>query len=206
MLAKDIDVYVRSIKQKLGVRKYMPAKYFSGLKTRAAIRARVNDILTGVYTTDAIPVPRKTSVYTKKYDTELKTGIPKSIMDAVYARGLAAWKSGHRVGATPQQWGHARQKSFAVRGCTWYSADHDLAVRAMKTMSPKDVRAWTRRDSCAKHAHDCCSADSHKKWCTNKTTDKVFKLPRKFSKAACTRGSIRGFTMRASCAPYKGCG
>ena len=32
---------------------------------------------------------------------------------------------------------------------------------------------------------------------------KVFSLPRKFSKLACLLGPIRGFTMRASCAPWK---
>jgi hypothetical protein len=209
MLAKDIDAYVRSVKKSLGIRKYMPVKYFSGLKTKKDIRARMNDIINGngKFKTDAIPVPRKKSVYTKAYENaKIKsTGIPKNALNAVYTRGLGAWKSGHRVGATPQQWGRARQKSFALRGCTWYGPDHDLAVRAMKKMTPQDVRAWTRRDSCARHAHDCCSANSKKKWCTDKTTGKVFKLPRKFSKAACTRGPIRGFTMRASCAPYRGC-
>ena len=32
---------------------------------------------------------------------------------------------------------------------------------------------------------------------------KVFSLPRKFSKLACMMGIIKGFTMRASCAPWK---
>lgn len=215
MLAKDIDVYVRSVKQRLGIRKYMPAKYFSGLKTKKDVRARMNDIMSGNFrATDSVPVPRKRSVYSRdfakafggKTNVSQATGIPKNVLNVVYDRGLAAWKSGHRVGATAQQWGFARQKSFALRGCTFYSADHDLAVRAMKKMNAKNVKAWTSRDSCARHAHDCCSADpSRHKWCTDRTTGKVFKLPRKFTKAACTKGPVRGFTMRASCAPYRGC-
>ena len=32
---------------------------------------------------------------------------------------------------------------------------------------------------------------------------KVFTLPRKFSKLMCLLGPIKGFKMRASCAPYK---
>jgi hypothetical protein len=212
MLAKDIDAYVRAVKQRLGIRKYMPAKYFLGLKTKKAIRARMDDIMRGgtQFQTDSIPVPRKQSTYSRDYAKVFNgkknaTGIPPNVLKTVYNRGLAAWKSGHRVGATPQQWGSARQKSFALRGCTWYSADHDLAVRAMKKMNAKNVRAWTSRDACARHAHDCCTANSNKKWCTDKTTGKVFKLPRKFSKAACTKGPVRGFTMRASCTPYRGC-
>jgi hypothetical protein len=212
MLAKDIDAYVRAVKQKMGIRKYMPAKYFSGLKTKKAIRARMDDIMRGGtrFQTDSIPVPKKQSVYSRDFAKVFKgtkaTGIPPNVLKTVYNRGLAAWKSGHRVGATPQQWGSARQKSFALRGCTWYGPDQDLAVRAMKKMSPKNVGAWTKRDSCARHAHDCCTANtSIHKWCTDRTTGKVFKLPRKFSKAACTRGPIKGFTMRSSCTPYRGC-
>jgi len=217
MLAKDIDDYVRSVKQRLGIRKYMPAKYFSGLKTKKDIRARMDDIIRGGvrFRTDSIPVPRKRSTYSREYAKVFKdktngvskaTGIPQNVLKTVYDRGLAAWKSGHRVGATAQQWGHARQKSFALRGCTWYSADHDLAVRAMKKMNAKNVRAWTSRDSCARHAHDCCTADpSRHAWCTDRSSGKVFKLPRKFTKAACVKGPIRGFTMRASCTPYRGC-
>ena len=218
MLAREIDVYVRSVKKRLGIRKYMPAKYFSGLKTKKAIRDRIDAIITGRFdASDATPnVPKRRSVYTQTYEkvynknenVSKATGIPKHILDAVYARGLAAWKSGHRVGATPQQWGHARQKSFAVRGCTWYGPDHDLAVRAMKKMAPKDVRRWTSsfKHGCAKYAPDCCGASPQKHtWCTDRTTSKIFKLPRKFSKAVCTRGPVRGFTMRASCAPYRGC-
>jgi Cu-Zn family superoxide dismutase len=33
--------------------------------------------------------------------------------------------------------------------------------------------------------------------------DKIFNLPRRFTRKQCA--DIRGFTMRASCAPYKGC-
>ena len=37
----------------------------------------------------------------------------------------------------------------------------------------------------------------------NKQCVKVFSLPRKFSKMNCLLKKIVGFTMRASCAPYK---
>ena len=34
---------------------------------------------------------------------------------------------------------------------------------------------------------------------------KKFKLPRRFSQNKCKKGPIKGFTMKASCAPYKYC-
>ena len=45
----------------------------------------------------------------------------------VYNRGMAAWKSGHRPGTTPQQWGMARVNSFITKGKgTYHGADKDL--------------------------------------------------------------------------------
>ena len=57
-----------------------------------------------------------------------KTGIPKGILKKVYDRGMAAWKTGHRPGASQQQWAMARVNSFATKGKgTWGKADKDLA-------------------------------------------------------------------------------
>ena len=39
---------------------------------------------------------------------------------------MAAWKTGHRPGATQHQWGYARVNSFIVGGPTRKSADADL--------------------------------------------------------------------------------
>ena len=44
-----------------------------------------------------------------------KTGIPFGILKKVYNRGVAAWKTGHRPGTTPQQWGYARVNAFIVK-------------------------------------------------------------------------------------------
>lgn len=51
----------------------------------------------------------------------------------------------------------------------------------------------------------CCQACDKNKKCTRSSDKKVFILPRKFSKLMCLIGPIKGFTMRASCAPYKNC-
>ena len=50
---------------------------------------------------------------------------------------------------------------------------------------------------------DCCKHGKKDKACYRKKDKKTFKLPRKFSKNKCKKP--KGFTMRSSCAPYKGC-
>ena len=55
-----------------------------------------------------------------------ETGAPKSILKDVYDRGVAAWRTGHRPGTTPSQWGLARVNSFLTYGKTAKTADKDL--------------------------------------------------------------------------------
>jgi len=94
----------------------------------------------------------KPSIHTKKfkqmYGEELldekikgienkakKSGMPYGILKKVYDRGMAAWRGGHRPGATQQQWAFARVNSFVTKSSgTWGGADKDLAkkVRASK--------------------------------------------------------------------------
>ena len=64
-----------------------------------------------------------------------KSGMPYGILKQVYNRGLAAYKTGHRPGATAPQWAMARVNSFITKGKgTWGKADSDLAdkVRGSK--------------------------------------------------------------------------
>ena len=44
-----------------------------------------------------------------------KSGISVGTLRKVYNRGMAAWKTGHRPGTTPQQWGMARVNAFIVK-------------------------------------------------------------------------------------------
>jgi hypothetical protein len=46
------------------------------------------------------------------------TGVDIKILRAVMRKGMAAWKSGHRPGATQEQWGYARVNSFLTGGKT----------------------------------------------------------------------------------------
>lgn len=52
---------------------------------------------------------------------------------------------------------------------------------------------------------DCCKSNNKTKKCIRKEDEKFFSLPRRFSKKQCIVGPVKGFTMRASCAPYKYC-
>ena len=59
-----------------------------------------------------------------------KSGIAYGILKQVFNRGMAAWKTGHRPGATPHQWAYARVNSFITKSKgTWGGADKDLAAK-----------------------------------------------------------------------------
>ena len=62
-----------------------------------------------------------------------KSGISLGTLKKVYNRGMAAWKTGHRPGTTPQQWAHARVNSYITKGKgTYYGADSDLSGKGKK--------------------------------------------------------------------------
>lgn len=67
------------------------------------------------------------SALKKKAD---KSGMPYGVLKKVYDRGVAAWRTGHRPGTTPAQWGMARVNSFVTKSSgTWGKADKDLASK-----------------------------------------------------------------------------
>ena len=72
-----------------------------------------------------------------------KSGMPYSILKKVYDRGMAAWRTGHRPGTTPQQWAFARVNSFVTKSSgTWGKADKDLAkqVRGEEVEKRKNAK------------------------------------------------------------------
>jgi len=74
---------------------------------------------------EEVELDEKIEGLVKKAD---KSGMPYSILKKVYDRGMAAWKTGHRPGTTPQQWAMARVNSFVTKSSgTWGKADKDLA-------------------------------------------------------------------------------
>ena len=71
-------------------------------------------------------------------------------MKIVFNKGLAAWRTGHRPGATQSQWAYARVYSFVMKGCTFFRPDHLLVQEAIKK-SPKARQHWNSlKSSCHK--------------------------------------------------------
>ena len=72
-----------------------------------------------------------------------KSGVSLGTLKKLYARGVAAWRTGHRPGTTPQQWGMARVNSYITKGKTYHTADKDLREESKKKLdvdiSEKDV-------------------------------------------------------------------
>lgn len=139
---------------------YAPTRYFTGLsKTKkqkklkemkkfGSLDSKDPKAYTGFNTDKGIKT--KSSSYTKKFyklapnAKSLKqkadfTKVPLKYIKASYNRGLAAWRTGHRPGATEQQWGYGRVHSFLTCGKTYQTTDSDLANKAKET---KGARNW----------------------------------------------------------------
>ena len=145
-------------------RKYHPYKYYAGLTRKQAAERKKEIEKYGAlgwknpkayvgFKTDKYG-KRKTSSYTMKFrrlfpnarsltQKAKATGVPHKFIKTVYNRGLAAWRTGHRPGATEQQWGYARVHSYLLCGKTHYGPDSDQ-VRAARSQS-RSARSWFKR-------------------------------------------------------------
>ena len=142
---------------------YYPRRYYQGLSKTNKIKRKNEIIEFGKmpwtsskayvgFKTD-IGVKTKKSNYTIKWrkqfpdaksldDKSDVTGVPLKYIRESYNRGMAAWRTGHRPGATQQQWGYARVHSFLLCGKTHYSTDSDL-VRKAKEVSTTARKWWS---------------------------------------------------------------
>lgn len=87
--------------------------------------SNLDDILKGKLKEAVSPAQQAAIAISKKEKGELeedsfedkskKSGISVGTLKKVYKRGVAAWKTGHRPGTTPEQWGHARVNAFIVK-------------------------------------------------------------------------------------------
>ena len=132
---------------------YLPKRYFSGLsQTKRALRKKeLTKRAKMSWKTQKAYRPFKTDIGVKtrksKYNLTWKkmfpdvtsiegaakvTGVPAGLIKESYNRGVAAWRTGHRPGATKEQWGIARYRSMLLCGKTHYSTDSDLVRKAKK--------------------------------------------------------------------------
>jgi hypothetical protein len=143
---------------------FKPAKYYKGLTRKQKIERKKEIDKYGKldwkdpkayvgFKSDKYGT-RKKSQYTKHWHSlfpesksliakSKSTGVPLHIIKAVYNRGMGAWRTGHRPGATEQQWGYARVHSFLLCGKTHYGPDADL-VRKAKELT-QSARVWFSR-------------------------------------------------------------
>jgi hypothetical protein len=94
-------------------------KYFKGKDLKESFLDEAHDLMESV---ESLVESAEKSLKNKASET----GISYGILKKVYDRGVAAWRTGHRPGTTPQQWGMARVNSFATGGKTRTTADSDL--------------------------------------------------------------------------------
>ena len=81
---------------------------------------------------------KKLKLMKKQLTKADKSGVSYGILKKVYDRGMAAWKTGHRPGTTPQQWAFARVNSFLTGGKTRTTADADLWKQAKGQKEDKE--------------------------------------------------------------------
>ena len=143
-------------------KRFWPPKYYRGLTLKQKIQRKKEIERFGAknwkdpkayvgFKTDKYAKTKKKSQYTQEWDRmfpEAKTlkersnvtGVPEKFIEEVYNRGMAAWRTGHRPGQTPQSWSYPRVSSFLLCGKAHYTADADL-VREAKAES-KSARKW----------------------------------------------------------------
>jgi hypothetical protein len=147
--------------------KIWPHKYYRGLTRKQALTRKSEIKKFGKlhwrdpkayvgFKTDKLAATRKKrkSGYTAQWDRLFPdaktleerskvTGVPKKFLKTVYNRGMAAWRTGHRLGQSPASWSYPRVSSYLLCGKAHYTADADQ-VRAAKKASAS-ARKWFKR-------------------------------------------------------------
>lgn len=138
-----------------------PKRYFSGLSRTQKAKRRAEIARFGAlswksprayvgFQTDK-GVRTRASRYTLKWnrrfpgiksleDRAKATGVPVPFLTESYRRGMAAWRTGHRPGATEQQWGYARVSSMLLCGKTYRTTDSDIVRRAIR--GSRTAKKW----------------------------------------------------------------
>jgi len=93
-------------------------KYLSQFKTDKGKKTKTSSWTKKFYTKYGVKMKKIKAKYPKLniFQRVAKaTGLKRSVLKKSYNRGIDAYKSGHRVGATAQQWGYARMYSLIIR-------------------------------------------------------------------------------------------
>ncbi len=145
--------------------KLWPLKYYRGLTRKQALERKKEIQKFGKmdwkdpkayvgFKTDKYAKTRRKSSYTASWDRLFPdakslaerskvTGVPEKFLKEIWDRGSAAWRSGHRLGQTPQSWSYPRVSSYLLCGKTHYGPDSDLVRKAKKESA--SARKWFKR-------------------------------------------------------------
>ena len=130
-LVKDGKVIAKGSKRDM-----MTKKKKEGGTVYNAPSKKVGDAIKEAIDYSAYMTEDATAALKKKAE---KSGMPLGILRQVYNRGMAAWRTGHRPGASQQQWAFARVNSFITKSSgTWGKADKDLAAKVRGSKSKKE--------------------------------------------------------------------
>ncbi len=157
----------KNVQQYLGAGKGSPKRYFSGLSARKRTQRKKEISKFGSmswksakayvgFKTDR-GVKTRRSNYSAKWNKKFPdakslpekaraSGVPLKYIKESYNRGMAAWRTGHRPGASQQQWGYARTSSFLLKGKTYHTSDSDLVEKAKN--ESKSARKWWKSQGC----------------------------------------------------------
>ena len=140
---------------------YYPKKYYKGLSIKNKMKRKQEIRKYGQISWKSpnaykgfktnVGVKTKRSKYTGEWKSKFPgansleqkskaTGVPLKYIKESYNRGMAAWRTGHRPGATQQQWGYARVHSFLLCGKTYHTTDSDIVKNAME--QSKSAKQW----------------------------------------------------------------
>ena len=139
-------------------------------------------------------------------EIEKVTGIPRRALEKVIQKGKGAYySSGSRPNQTAHSWAYARLASFLLGRGDYKIDKHvldDVDKSKIKIKLPGCCKGGKSSDSRIK---SCCLVSGKDKG-KCKTEEREFNLPRRFSRKQCSiKKNIKGFTMRASCAPFLKC-
>lgn len=147
-------------------RQFLPKKYYAGLTYKQKL-ARKKEIekfgkmdwrdpkaYVG-FKTNTITHKKRKSSYTAQWDRLFPgvksledrakvTGVPLWAITESFDRARSAWRTGHRVGQTPESWAYPRVSSLLLCGKTHYTTDSDL-VRKAKAESASARKWWAKQ-------------------------------------------------------------
>lgn len=144
---------------------YYPLKYYRGLTRKQALERKAEIKKFGKlhwrnpkayvgFKTDKYRKTTRKSSYTAQWDKlfpdakSLKerskvTGVPEKYLLKVGNKAMAAWRSGHRVGMSQEEWKYPRISSYLLCGKAHYTADAKLVREAKKESA--SARKWFKR-------------------------------------------------------------